>query len=177
METQVEQASWNFYYAPGYVLGDKPGDLELLLAYIIHQYPSGFTTGKMWWSVFRMLCWHPEAKVSDVQLLETALSKLLKQDAIAISSTERKYAVLAILYACRARENKTADGKQYDFPKTLLDDLVSLLKRGVLANEPFPKTMLPNFQLEGTLSDYVIRFLMKEDVLADRELGAQMGCV
>ncbi len=171
------QNSWNFYYAPGYVLGEKPGDFELLLGYLIQQRPNGSTTGKLWWSVFRMLCWHPEARIKDVRLLETALWKLLNEDAEIIKQDDRKNAILAILYACRARENKAVDGKQYDFPRSLLDGLVRMLKRGVLANEPFPKTMLPNFQLEGTLSDYVIRFLMKEDVLADRELGAQMGCL
>ena len=177
LRAKKAQNSWNFCYAPGYVLGDQPGDFELLLGYLINQSPDGSTTGKLWWSVFRMLCWHPESVVADTKLLEQALKKIIDEDAIVVCSTERKYVVLAILYACRAREYVNDKGEAYDFPSGLLTKLVSLLRSGVLAKEPFPKTMLPNLRPEGNLSDYVVRFLQKKDSLKDRELGAQMGCV
>ena len=177
LKARVPQSSWNFCYAPGYVLGDKPGDFELLIGYLVVQQPSGFTTGKLWWSVFRMLCWHPEACVTNTALLEKALWKAVKEDAVATSVPERKYVVLGILYSLRAREIVNEQGVHYDFPEMLKRSLIQLLMTGVLANEPFPKTMLPNFQMGGTMSEYVVRFINKTDTLRDRELGAQMGCV
>lgn len=177
LKEKATQSSWNFCYAPGYVLGDKPGDLELLLGYLVEQPTNGYTTGKLWWSVFRMLCWHPESKVEDTDLLERALWKIVDEDAMAASSTERKYVILGILYALRAREHIDSQGNRYDLPSRLTKELIHLLYSGVLANEPFPKTMLPNFELDGSLSDYVRRFINRKDTLRDRELGAQMGCV
>ena len=177
LKAKIPQSSWNFCYAPGYVLGDKSGDFELLIGYLVVQQPSGFTTGKLWWSVFRMLCWHSEACVTNPTLLEKALWKAVKEDAMATSAPERKYVVLGILYSLRAREIVNEQGVHYDFPEMLKRSLIRLLMTGVLANEPFPKTMLPNFQMEGSMSEYVVRFIKKTDTLRDRELGAQMGCV
>lgn len=176
--------SFNYYYAPGYVLGDQPDDLVLLMKYIYAKPMLGGARCKLWWAFFRMLCWHPECKLraADLGLLEDCLAMIVEQDAgFAASSgryaaNEMKFVILAILYALRIRESGV------DLSEGLKDRLVALLTHGDLRDLPFPSTMVPKMD-DGarrpgdTLSKYVVRFIRFEDTLEDRELGAAMGGV
>ncbi len=78
-----------------------------------------------------------------------------------------KYLLLAILYVST--------------PLKL--QLIALLSPGgLLGKVSFPRTMVPKVdpasRLPGdTLSKYVLRFVMRQDTLADRELGSAMGGV
>lgn len=176
-----EEPQWNFnfYYAAGYVLGEDPRDVVILLEYICEKahLHSGLR-GKLWWSFFRMLCWHPECRLtSEIRpLLEKSLALLLEKDAHEASLQDRKYLLLAVLYALRIRESGN------DLSKSIKKELEGLLSMGDLSNVPFPKTMVPKIDPASrrkgdTLSGFVLRFLKKEDSLADRELGAAMGGV
>lgn len=176
--------SFNFYFAPGYVLGEDPKDVEILLNYICTKTYLRVERGKLWWSFFRMLCWHPECKLTSATkpLLEKALSILCSQDANKVVNGGRwtyndtKYLPLAILYALRIRES----GEDLSAP--LKQHLIALLSTGLLSDVPFPQTMVPKVnpasRLPGdTLSKYVLRFVLRQDTLADRELGSAMGGV
>lgn len=178
------QFNFSFYNASGYVLGEKDGDLDLLLGYICAKTNLQAERGKLWWSFFRMLCWHPECKLKKESktLLESALTILCEQDAQKIVSGGRwaindvKYLPLAILYSLRIRETGE------DLSDGLKNKLIDLLSSGLLSNIAFPKTMIPKVDPASrssgdTLSKYVLRFLKREDTLADRELGAAMGGV
>lgn len=178
--------NFNYYYAPGYVLGDEPDDIRLLLAYLKVMTGLGAERSKLWWAFFRMLCWHPESKLepADLPLLESCLGLLCDQDAAkalpapgaGFRVDDRKYLVLAILYALRIRESGS------DLSAPLKARLVKLLTTGLLAGIPFPPTMVPNLGagvgIPGdTLSAFVVRFIQFKDTLGDRELGAAMGGV
>ena len=140
--------------------------------------------GKLWWSFFRMLCWHPECKLTAAHkaLLERALHILCDQDASKVVNggkwtvNDTKYLPLAILYALRIRESGD------DFSGALKQQLIGQLSTGLLSGIPFPQTMVPKVDPSSrppgdTLSKYVLRFVTYEDTLADRELGAAMGGV
>lgn len=167
--------NYSMYYAPGYVLGDDPGDLNLLLHYILVSKPHGSTTAMLWWSVFRMLCWHPETAVNDSSLMVRALRKLVKEDVHMVSSDRRfasnnkKFFALAVLYALRLRNNRD------DLPDDLLMSLRRLFVGGLLSDAPTPKSMLGNYQINGSFAEYVLRFIDREDTIQDRELGAKLG--
>ena len=176
--------NFNFYYGPGYVLGDNPNDIRLLMSCLVRNPNIGNARCKLWWSFFRMLCWHTECKLeaSDKALLENCLNLLCNQDAmIAVNGgryadNDKKFVTLAILYALRIRES----GEDLSAP--LKQQLIALLSTGLLSGVPFPQTMVPKVDSASrpagdTLSKYVLRFVMQEDTLADRELGAAMGGV
>lgn len=179
------QYNFSFYNAAGYVLGDQPYDVELLLKYICRMTHLQVERGKLWWSFFRMLCWHPECKLTlaEKPLLENALSILCSQDAHKVVNggkwtfNDIRYLPLAILYALRIRESGV------DLSNQLKQQLIALLSPGgLLGNVGFPQTMIPRVDPEArsvgdTLSKYVLRFIKYEDTLADRELGAAMGGV
>ena len=178
------QRNFSFYNAAGYVLGEDPKDIEILLNYICAKTHLQVERGKLWWSFFRMLCWHPECKLTATMkpLLENALSILCNQDANKVVNGGRwtindaKYLPLAILYALRIRES----GEDLSNPLKL--QLIVLLSTGFLSSVPFPQTMVPHIDPASrpagdTLSKYVLRFVKQEDTLADRELGAAMGGV
>lgn len=177
--------NFNFCYGPGYVLGEFPGDIRLLMAYIVRNVNIGNLRCKLWWSFFRMLCWHTECKLeaADKPLLESCLNMLCDQDAMIAANGGRyaandmKFVTLAILYSLRIRESGE------DLSNPLKQQLIDLLSpRGLLGNVGFPQTMIPKVNpvsrpLGDTLSKYVLRFIKYEDTLADRELGAAMGGV
>lgn len=176
--------NFSYYNAPGYVLGDDPEDVRLLLKYICGTTHLQAERPKLWWSFFRMLCWHPECKLaaSDLPLLESALMLIPMQDAIKTANGGRyagndmKYLPLAILYALRIRESGV------DLSDQTKTALANPLDHGLLATIAFPPTMIPKIDPRArkpgdTLSAYVLRFLRFEDTLADRELGASMGGV
>lgn len=174
-----EDPSWNFYFSPGYVLGECSQDLCLLMQYLEKRPPDLKTTPKLWWSLFRMLCWHPETKLTkeDVPLIEACLEKLVQEDSayvnLSYGDNDRKFLLLAIVYMLRVRESEA------DLSEEIKKKLLALLQSGRLAHVYFPKTMIPKLgtKAEGTLSDFVIRFIQKEDTLQDRELGASMSCL
>lgn len=171
-------------YAPGYVLGDKEGDINILLEYLCKPGLAGGMAAILWWSVFRMLCWHPESTISDAGLAEKALTRLAEKHAHTFNQrfgdNERKFAALAVLYMLRLRENGGMDLS--DETEEMLTELFS---GGCMGGIKYPKTMLvglpnpdaPPRELPGTLSEYVVKFLRREDTIAERELGAKMGCV
>lgn len=167
--------NFNLYYAPGYVLGEVQGDLDLLLNYVCQRRDTDNKTPILWWSVFRMLCWHPESNVQDASLLFKALKRLANNDfSVCHSGNDQKFVVLAILYSLLVRE------RGIDIPQETLKDLIQLLSVGKFRNVHFPETMILNLNEEnnaGTLSDYVLRFLKKEDTIEDRNLGAKFGGV
>lgn len=176
--------NFNYYYAPGYVLGDQPEDIGILMKYLYSNPILDSARCKLWWSFFRMLCWHPECRLqsSDLNLLEDCLAMIDDQDAdIATSSgkfadNEKKFLLLAILYSLRIRESGV------DLSNDLKNRLVKLLTVGTLKDVSFPQTMVPKINAGArsqgdTLSAYVVRFIRFEDTLADRELGAAMGGV
>ena len=178
------QYNFSFYNAAGYVLGEDPGDVVILLNYICAMTHLGGERGKLWWSFFRMLCWHPECRLTLTMkpLLEKALSILCSEDADKVVNggkwtyNDAKYLPLAILYALRIRESGE------DLSSTLKRQLIDILSTGLLSNIQFPKTMVPKVDPASrtagdTLSKYVLRFIRHEDTLADRELGAAMGGV
>ena len=176
--------NFNFYNAAGYVLGEERKDIEILLKYICSKTHLRVERGKLWWSFFRMLCWHSECKLTQTTtpLLEKALNILCDQDVTKVVNggewtvNDTKFLPLAILYSLRIRE----DG--VDLSEKLKEKLIGLLSEGLLSNVPFPRTVVPRIdpssRLPGdTLSKYVLRFIKYEDTLADRELGAAMGGV
>jgi hypothetical protein len=178
------QYNFSFYNAAGYVLGEDPQDIVILMNYICAKTHLEVERGKLWWSFFRMLCWHPECKLTPAMkpLLENALTILCNQDANKVVNGGRgtindtKYLLLAILYALRIRECGE------DLSNPLKQQLMALLSTGLLSGISFPKTMVPKVDPASrpagdTLSKYVLRFVMQEDTLADRELGAAMGGV
>ena len=179
------QFNFSFYNAAGYVLGEDPKDIVILLNYICSKTHLQVERGKLWWSFFRMLCWHPECKLTPAMrpLLEKALFILYSQDAFKVVNGGRltfndiKYLLLAILYALRIRESGE------DLSTQLKQQLIVLLSSGgLLGNVDFPQTMIPKVDPASrpagdTLSKYVLRFIKCEDTLADRELGAAMGGV
>ena len=131
-----------------------------------------------------MLCWHTECKLesTDKPLLESCLNMLCDQDAAIAANggryadNDKKFVMLAILYALRIRESGE------DLSDALKSKLIALLSTGILSGISFPKTMVPKVDPASrpagdTLSKYVLRFVRQEDTLADRELGASMGCV
>lgn len=178
------QYNFSFYNAAGYVLGEDPQDIVILMNYICAKTHLEVERGKLWWSFFRMLCWHPECKLTPAMkpLLENALTILCNQDANKVVNGGRwtindtKYLPLAILYALRIRECGE------DLSNPLKQQLMALLSTGLLSGISFPKTMVPKVDPASrppgdTLSKYVLRFIKHEDTLADRELGAAMGGV
>ena len=172
------QYNFSFYNAAGYVLGEDPQDIVILMNYICAKTHLKVERGKLWWSFFRMLCWHPECKLTPVMkpLLENALSILCNQDANKVVNNDTKYLPLAILYALRIRECGE------DLSNPLKGKLIAVLSTGLLKDISFPKTMVPKVDPASrpagdTLSKYVLRFVKQEDTLKDRELGAAMGGV
>ena len=175
---------FNFYYGPGYVLGDDPDDIRLLMSCLVRNPNIGNVRCKLWWSFFRMLCWHAECKLeaADKPLLESCLNMLCDQDAMIAANGGRyaandmKFVTLAILYSLRIRESGE------DLSNALKDKLIVLLSTGLLSGISFPLTMVPRVNPAArppgdTLSKYVLRFVKQEDTLKDRELGAAMGGV
>ena len=178
------QFNFSFYNAAGYVLGEDSKDVEILLKYICSKTHLQVERGKLWWSFFRMLCWHPECRltVAIKPLLEKAIDILCDEDADKVvhggkwTYNDAKYLPLAILYSLRIRESGE------DLSDALKSKLIALLSTGLLSGISFPKTMVPKVDPASrpagdTLSKYVLRFVRQEDTLADRELGASMGCV
>jgi len=178
------QYNFSFYNAAGYVLGEDPQDIVILLNYICAKTHLQVERGKLWWSFFRMLCWHPECRLTAAikPLLEKAIDILCDEDADKVvhggkwTYNDAKYLPLAILYSLRIRESGE------DLSDVLKGKLIALLSTGFLSGISFPKTMVPKVDpasrpAEDTLSKYVLRFLKQEDTLADRELGAAMGGV
>ena len=177
--------NFNFYYGPGYVLGDNHEDIRLLMTCLARNANIGNARCKLWWSFFRMLCWHTECKLEagDKPLLESCLNLLCDQDAmIAVNggryaANDMKFVTLAILYSLRIRESGE------DLSNLLKQQLIDLLSpSGLLGHVGFPQTMIPRVNPASrprgdTLSKYVLRFIKYEDTLADRELGAAMGGV
>jgi hypothetical protein len=115
-------------------------------------------------------------------LLEKAISILCDEDADKVvhggkwTYNDVKYLLLAILYSLRFRESGE------DLSDVLKGKLIAVLSTGLLSGISFPKTMVPKVDPASrpagdTLSKYVLRFVMQEDTLADRELGAAMGGV
>ena len=173
------QYKYNFCYAFGFVLGDAAEDLPLLLNYILRMRSvGGDVKAKLWWSVFRMLCWHEEVKVGDVGVdaIEKCISDLIS-DAPGVPSDDKKFLLLALLYLLRIRETGHKDISEH-----IRNLAANSLQSGALSNVRFPLTMINN--LNGSrprpgdnLSKYVLRFLLRKDRLEDRELGAAMGGV
>jgi hypothetical protein len=172
--------TYNHAYAPGYVLGDEPGDLALLLTCILNSCLSGKVVPMLWWSVFRMLCWHPECRVADLELAEAALWKLVREDVhTSVNPNDQKFFALAVLYLLRVREpvaGAVPGQMPRDYSPELLQALKGLFVRGgALAATPTPKTMMGDYQPDGTLADYVVRFIDRKETIRDRELGARLG--
>jgi len=178
------QHNFSFYNAAGYVLGEDPQDIVILMNYICAKTHLQVERGKLWWSFFRMLCWHPECRLTAAikPLLEKAISILCDEDADKVvhggewTYNDVKYLPLAILYSLRIRESGE------DLSDALKGKLIAVLSTGLLSGISFPKTMVPKVDPASrpagdTLSKYVLRFVRQEDTLADRELGASMGCV
>lgn len=178
------QYNFSFYNAAGYVLGEDPQDIVILLNYICAKTHLQVERGKLWWSFFRMLCWHPECRLTAAikPLLEKAIGILCDDDADKVvhggkwTYKDVKYLPLAILYSLRIRESGA------DLSDALKGKLIAMLSTGLLKDISFPKKMVqkvdPASRPAGdTLSKYVLRFVKQEDTLKDRELGAAMGGV
>ena len=168
--------TWTQAYAPGYVLGDEPEDFGLLLACILQPHHDAQVVPKLWWSVFRMLCWHPECRVTDVDLAEKVLWKLVNADVhTAANANDRKFFALAILYMLRVREAGEGETAR-DYSPGLLKALKGLFASGgALASVTTPKTMMGNYRPDGSFAEYVVRFIDRVETIKDRELGARLG--
>lgn len=175
----VGDGSFNHQYAAGYVLGDEAGDLSLLIDYCLDvNFGDIDASANLWWAFFRMLCWHKEVAISP-----TDVSRFLERLVVYVRAPVpgglplqgKKNALFAILFALRVREAHS------DFLMNNNDDLrASLLAlidpQGLLSRVQFPRTMVANMAgVKGTFSDYVKRFIRKEDTIEDRELGAAIG--
>ena len=174
--------AYSFYYAPGYVLASAD-DFKLVMNYfLVNSFGSIGIYAKIFWSIFRMLCWHDDLCIS----AETVDVKKFFERCLEVCEMQlpgnardvadfKTYLLLAMLYLLRIRES----GDDLDNgTQTLVESLIQNHLRGVR----FPKTMINNLngtqQKAGdTLSEYVLRFVRKEDTLKDRELGAAMGGV
>jgi len=165
--------SWSKAFAPGFVLGSDPMDAKLLLSLARNHgfaFPDATYIAKWWWSCFRLLCWHPEARI-DKEDAEEYLVRLCEHlDAVGIVAADQpKNALLAILFIMRAREKD---------PGALLPDspvcqrVCNVINRRLPA-VAYPPSMMAHMPgLAGNLSQFVLRFVRKEDTVADRELGA-----
>jgi hypothetical protein len=173
---------FNFYYAPGYVLASAD-DFKLVMNYfLVNSLGSIGRYAKIFWSIFRMLCWHDDLHISAETVdVRKFFERCLEVCEMQLPGNARDvadfktYLLLAILYILRIRE----EGDDLDNKtQTLAESLIQNHLSGVR----FPKTMINNLngtqQKAGdTLSEYVLRFVRKEDTLKDRELGAAMGGV
>ncbi|MCK9303865.1 MAG: hypothetical protein M0P27_00530 [Bacteroidales bacterium] len=174
--------SWAEANASGYVLGDQPQDLELLVDYCVKSKFGDTQQAKMfWWSFFRMLCWHTEIVVdpdSVISYLQALIRYLPEADLTDSFNVPRKNALFSILFALHVREKKEYKGFLLTNEDShLRTQLLTLIEfNGILSNVKFPKTMLANMnQLTGNFSDFVARFIKKEDTVEDRELGSSIG--
>ena len=178
--------TWNLIIAPGRVF-DNPDDFQNFIRYSLE---SGFTgpdstyTQHYWWSFFRCLCYHKAtAEVAPelvYQYLE-ALCAFAEQHHLPpnmFNDQRRKYALHALLFALRLREN----AQNVEF-MPLNDPLVArfnhLFENERLSHVVYPPSMLAgmgNMVSPGdNFSKYVRRFLNFEDTLADREMGAGLA--
>ena len=168
---------WNRYYAAGYVLGDQPDDLRLLLDY--HN-QGDFRPGvrvKLWWALFRLVCWHEEVRFreDDLPRIDRFFNSLLRDERLLMELNEanaQKNLLLAILFLLRIR----AFG--FELPPEIHQQARRVITKH-LRNVPYPKTMVHNL-VRGchpgdNLTHYVLRFLDLEDTLDDRELGANIA--
>jgi hypothetical protein len=174
--------SWSEVYAPGYVLGEDPDDARLLANYCVARqfditdkdYPE-----KHFWSFFRMLCWHPEVHL-ETDFIKPYLSAVVGfvSNTPVLSLQLRKYICFALLYALRIRERAGFEDFLLTDPDAeLKNQLVAFLAvGGRLGGVSFPPTMIPNLNgVTGNLSDYVSRFLLRQDTVEDRELGSSIA--
>ena len=169
--------AYSFYYAPAYIF-ETTDDFVLFMEYYLNNDFTLEIDEKIWWALFRMLCWHSELKLDKrhLDLIGRFFNKCKKTDLGRIRFSRAKVnLLLTILYLLRIRES----GVDLDEGTTkLAEELITKFLNGT----PFPKTMINNLngtqQKKGdTLSEYVLRFVRKEDTLKDRELGAAMGGV
>ena len=174
--------SWSEAYAPGYVLGEQPGDLKLLAEYSIARKfdisEDGYSD-KHFWAFFRMMCWHPEVKIEEkfIRRYLFATIEFVKKSS-RLGGQSKKYIVFAILFALRIREQEGACKFLLDEEgKILKEELISLLiDGGALAHVGFPKTMIAHLNgVVGNFSDYTRRFILCEDTVEDRELGSSIA--
>jgi len=169
-------ASWSEAFAPGYVLGDNPDDITLLLSLARKHgfaFPDAGYIEKWWWSCFRLLCWHPEARIGKEDAEEyLALVCAHLETARNVAIHQQKNALLAILFIMRARETDSTAL----LPDNPVCQRVCNVINHKLPSVSYPPTMVAHMSgLAGNLSQFVLRFVRKEDTVADRELGASIA--
>ncbi|MDD5706034.1 MAG: hypothetical protein PHR35_08920 [Kiritimatiellae bacterium] len=174
--------SWPQAFAPGYVLGETATDVAGLVrlasehgfAYTASDWakPESFVA-KYWWSLFRLLCWHPETRIEPEQAEGYIKAICDRLDAAATTEADqRKNGLLALLFALRVRQTE---------PTALLptDPICQRVCNAIIHHMPavpYPPSMIAHLPgLAGNLSEFVLRFVQKQDTLADRELGASIA--
>ncbi len=178
----IQFQSWSEAYAPGYILGAQAEDLKLLSEYSIARNFDVDNDGyadKHFWAFFRMLCWHPEVKIEEefVRNYLYAVIAYLNRGP-GLDGHSRKYLAFAILFALRVRENQESrDFLLREQDRALINQLVSLFnENGPLMDVNFPVSMINHLNgVEGNLSDYVRRFILRKDTIEDRELGSSIA--
>jgi hypothetical protein len=185
MEADVH--SYPQTYAPGFVLGDRLDDCAILVRFA-QQHGFAFTQehwanplayiAKYWWSFFRILCWHPEARItpSDAEVYLGVICDHLDHHGIVgpprDQQDQRKNCLLAILFALRARE---ADPTALPPNSPTCQRVCNAIRQHTPAVR-FPPAMVALMPgLAGDLSAFVLRFVQKKDTMADRELGASIA--
>ncbi len=171
--------SYSEAHGPGFVLGDHPDDLQLLVNYCENAHFSDPQQAKMLcWSLFRMLCWHTGITIN-LELVQCYLNALINYlpnfNLNGFADVPRKDVLFSILFALSVRETHPDFLANKDDP--LRERLLRLINfDGQLANVCFPPTMVANMnQVGGCFSDYVARFIRKTDTIEDRELGSAIG--
>jgi hypothetical protein len=166
---------WSQAYAPGYVLGNSNVNVGLHIGYVQRHgfaHPNGWYPKMHWWSIFRMLCWHPETQITATQSCQLIDTFCNYANTHAIPWQVKKYSLLVILYALRCRET---DKNALDPNGPICGKLVTTVNHCLLRVK-YPPTMIANMAgliaPDDDLSKYVLRFIRGEDTLVDRELGA-----
>lgn len=164
-----------------------------------------FHAPKYWWSFFRILCWYQGAMLqpNSVRQYLAAISdyiaaghddilKLPLNDwdrwerqshfealygrefrYVSTQDEVKKNASFAILFALRVRETAPTCLIERD---DLRCNIEAMFENGILSGIRFPPTMVANMVgVQGTFSDYVLRFVRNTDTVEDRELGSAIA--
>lgn len=178
--------TWNQAIAPGRVY-DNAVDFQNLIRFSLEcgfVGPDHTYTQHYWWSFFRCLCYHKATADVAPDLICEYLQALCtfveghELPAHVFNDQRRKYALHALLFALRLREN-AQNNEFMPLNHPLVAKFNHLFENGKLSNVVFPPSMLANMEKMkkpgDDFSKYVRRFLNFEDTLADREMGAGLA--
>jgi len=182
-------SNWNVAYAPGRVFASA-ADFEILLDFMIRvsgkagwpSTPDESYTTKYFWSVFRCLCYHKDTVNVPVGKIESVLEQIARYVEFRnehawsaatgeIGQNPKKFCLFAILFSCRLREHH----RGFLPPACVLNmKLVQAIKAESIGTIRFPQTMMGEVP-DGTLNDYVTRFLLNE--AGDADIALLSGLV